>query len=67
MTTAARRIETRNALVVLAAADHAAGNYRILMNLSDELLSLAADRDLARLDEKLFLEAFARAPKQTTA
>jgi type II secretory pathway predicted ATPase ExeA len=48
-------------------ADHAAGNYRILMNLSDELLALAADRDLPRLDEKLFLEAFAHAPKQKLA
>lgn len=49
-------------------ADHAAGNYRILMNLCDELLSLAADRELARLDEKLYLEAFAQpAPKKTAA
>jgi len=48
-------------------ADHAAGNYRILMNLSDELLALAADRDLPRLDEKLFLEAFAQPPKQKVA
>jgi len=39
-------------------ADHAAGNYRVLMNLSDELLTLALDRELKRLDEKLFLEAF---------
>lgn len=39
-------------------ADHAAGNYRVLMNLSDELLSLAADRELPRLDEKLYLETF---------
>jgi type II secretory pathway predicted ATPase ExeA len=39
-------------------ADHAAGNYRILMNLADELLSVAADRDLPRLDEKLYLEVF---------
>jgi type II secretory pathway predicted ATPase ExeA len=39
-------------------ADHAAGNYRVLMNLADELLSLAADRELPRLDEKLYLEAF---------
>jgi general secretion pathway protein A len=47
-------------------ADHAAGNYRVLMNLSDELLSLAADRELPRLDEKLYLEAFAQpAPKKT--
>lgn len=44
-------------------ADHAAGNYRVLMNLSDELLSIAADRELARLDEKLFLDAFAQTPK----
>ena len=39
-------------------ADHAAGNYRVLMNLCDELLAVAADRDLPRLDEKLFLEVF---------
>lgn len=48
-------------------ADHAAGNYRVLMNLSDELLSLAADRELARLDEKLYLEAFAQPPQKKTA
>lgn len=40
-------------------ADHAAGNYRVLMNLSDELLTIALDRDVSRLDEKLFLEVFA--------
>lgn len=46
-------------------ADHAAGNYRILMNLADELLSLALDRELPRLDEKLYLEAFGHpAPKK---
>ena len=39
-------------------ADHAAGNYRVLMNLGDELLAIAVDRDLTRLDEKLFLESF---------
>ena len=41
-------------------ADHAAGNYRVLMNLADELLTVAADRQLPRLDEKLYLEAFAQ-------
>lgn len=41
-------------------ADHAAGNYRVLMNLSDELLTLGVDRELPRLDEKLYLEAFAQ-------
>jgi type II secretory pathway predicted ATPase ExeA len=44
-------------------ADHAAGNYRVLMNLADELLTVAADRDLARLDEKLFLDVFGQSPK----
>jgi general secretion pathway protein A len=39
-------------------ADHAAGNYRVLMNLGDELLATAVDRDLPRLDEKLYLETF---------
>lgn len=39
-------------------AEHAAGNYRVLMNLGDELLAVAADRELPRLDEKLFLETF---------
>jgi type II secretory pathway predicted ATPase ExeA len=49
-------------------ADHAAGNYRILMNLSDELLALAVDRELPRLDEKLYLEAFAQpAPQKKSA
>jgi general secretion pathway protein A len=40
-------------------ADHAAGNYRVLMNMCDELLSVAADREIPRLDEKLFLDVFA--------
>ena len=44
-------------------ADHAAGNYRVLMNLADELLSVAIERDLPRLDEKLFLDVFGQAPK----
>src|SRR6185295_4460413 len=48
-------------------ADHAAGNYRVLMNLADELLALAADRDLPRLDEKLFLEAFNQQPRPAKA
>jgi type II secretory pathway predicted ATPase ExeA len=44
-------------------ADHAAGNYRVLMNLADELLTVAADRDLPRLDEKLFLDVFGQTSK----
>lgn len=49
-------------------ADHSAGNYRVLMNLADELLMTAVDRDLPRLDEKLYLEAFGQpAPKKPVA
>jgi type II secretory pathway predicted ATPase ExeA len=44
-------------------ADHSAGNYRVLMNLADELLTVAADRELPRLDEKLFLDVFGQSPK----
>lgn len=40
-------------------ADHAAGNYRTLTTLAGELLTAAAQRELAQLDEKLFLEVFA--------
>ena len=48
-------------------ADHATGNYRVLMNLADELLTVAADRELPRLDEKLFLELYAQSPKPKPA
>jgi type II secretory pathway predicted ATPase ExeA len=44
-------------------AEHAAGNYRIMMNMADELLTVAAERDLPRLDEKLYLELFAQPQK----
>jgi general secretion pathway protein A len=40
--------------------DHAAGNYRILMTLAGEMLTVAARRDLAVLDEKLYLDVFAQ-------
>lgn len=48
-------------------AEHAAGNYRVLMNLSDELLVAAFDRDAAQLDEKLFFEVFAPPKPKKTA
>ena len=40
--------------------DHAAGNYRVLMNLADELLVAAVDRELPRLDEQLYLDTYAQ-------
>jgi len=39
--------------------DHALGNYRILCTMANELLSVAAQRQLDSLDEKLYLEVFA--------
>lgn len=50
-----------------ALAEHAAGNYRVLMNLADELLTVAADRELPRLDEKLFFEVFGQTAKPKPA
>jgi len=39
-------------------AEHAAGNYRVMMNIADELLAAAVERDLPRLDEKLYFDIY---------
>jgi type II secretory pathway predicted ATPase ExeA len=44
-------------------AEHAAGNYRVMMNIADELLTAAAERDVPRLDEKLYFDVFQTPPK----
>jgi general secretion pathway protein A len=38
--------------------DHSAGNYRLLMIMSAELLAYGMVHDVARLDEKCYLEVF---------
>ena len=38
--------------------EHAAGNYRVLMTMAGELLMAACERELPKIDEKLFLELF---------
>lgn len=43
-------------------AEHAAGNYRVMMNIADELLVGGAERELPRLDEKLYFDVFQSAP-----
>jgi len=43
--------------------EHAAGNLRLLMNMGAELLAAASQRELDRLDEKLYFEVFERDPK----
>ena len=45
--------------------DHAAGNYRILTTMAAELLAAASQRDLAQLDEKLYLDVFAPSDSPT--
>lgn len=45
--------------------DHAAGNYRILTTMAAELLAAGAQKDLAVLDEKLYLDVFAPPVKTT--
>jgi type II secretory pathway predicted ATPase ExeA len=44
--------------LVATLCEHALGNYRVLMTMASELLAAAAERELARLDEKLYLEVF---------
>jgi type II secretory pathway predicted ATPase ExeA len=56
-----------NAQVQIALCEHAAGNYRLLMNMANELLALALSREAAQIDEKLFFEAFdMHSPSNTT-
>jgi type II secretory pathway predicted ATPase ExeA len=43
-------------------AEHAAGNYRVMMNIADELLVAAAERHLPQLDEKLYFDVFQMPP-----
>jgi len=44
--------------LIATLSDHAQGNLRSLMNMAGELLALAAQRELERLDEKLFFETY---------
>jgi general secretion pathway protein A len=48
--------------------DHAAGNYRALTTMAANLLTVAVERNLTQLDEKLYFEVFApdtRKPRRT--
>jgi hypothetical protein len=36
----------------MTAVEHAAGNYRVMMNIADDLLQSGADRELPRVDER---------------
>ena len=52
------RLMTKDLIATLA--DHSAGNCRVMLNTGDELFSRAVERELTVIDEKLFLEVFAR-------
>jgi general secretion pathway protein A len=44
--------------------DHAAGNYRSLTTMAANLLTVAAERNLTQLDEKLYFEVFTPEPRK---
>lgn len=47
--------------VMTALCEHAAGNLRVLMNMADELLTHAVQRQSDSIDEKLFFEVYGQA------
>ena len=57
--------------VIATLSEHAAGNLRVLANMANELLAMAAKNELSQIDQKLYLEVFAtpvhRAPKKARA
>lgn len=52
--------------LVAALAEHSAGNWRTLMNMGNELLAAGVHREVAQLDEKLYLDVFAVPQPQHT-
>ena len=52
--------------LIATLTDHAQGNPRALMNIAGELLSVAAQREVRQIDEKLFLELCAAPPVPET-
>lgn len=44
--------------------EHCAGNLRLLNTMAAELLTVAADKELPQLDEKLFLELYSLTPRK---
>lgn len=46
------------AAVQNALSEHSTGNYRLMMNMANELLSMAVLKEADQIDEKIFFEAF---------
>lgn len=49
--------------VMTTLTEHAAGNLRVLATMANELLAMAARRDLPQIDQKLYFEVFAAQPR----
>lgn len=56
-----------NQPLVNTLVDHASGNLRVLNTMAAELLAAAAQQQLTQLDEKLFMETFARQTRKARA
>jgi len=52
--------------LMMTLAEHAGGNLRVLNAMALELLGEAAQREVAQLNEKLFLEVYSRNPTRKT-
>ena len=44
--------------LVTTLCEHAAGNYRTLMTMANDLLVTGAQREVKQLDEKLFFDTY---------
>jgi len=49
--------------LIATLCEHAAGNYRVLCHMSAELLAEGLRRELAQLDEKLYMDVFSPASR----
>jgi general secretion pathway protein A len=61
--TAAGNAQLMTPELMATLCDHAAGNYRVLTTMGEELLTAAAQQECTRLDEKLYFEVFATPQK----
>jgi len=53
--------------VMATLSEHAAGNLRVLANMGNELLEMAARKECSQIDEKLYFEVFSTQPRQQPA
>ncbi len=53
--------------VMTTLTEHAAGNLRVLATMANEMLAMAARRELTQIDQKLYFEIFANQPNRRSA